>query len=321
MFGPLFRKELLEMARRPRYFVLRAAVAVGAGLMLLALFDGALRMDTGRTAKLAAIGAALFSNWTLWVGFGIAFVTPMATAGVIAAERDGRTLETLLSTRLSGREILLGKVASRVFLCGMLVMATAPVLALGSLLGGFTVEQVAKAGAAFIAMIALVSGFGLYYSVTTAKPHVAVIRTYAALLVVWWLLPKVGVIAFSWLLGLFPAQGMSFAVSLATQGLDAFSLLAPVDRSGGFVIGPAMGPLWLFRTHRLQLLWTRGSGGGLPPSPWWDALAELSGVIIVVAHLVVATLLFLLAERRLRRPFGKLRDPLIVRILHGAYLG
>src|SRR5262249_54855100 len=66
----------------------------------------------------------------------VLLLTPIYAAGAIAEEKERRTLEFLLATDLSGREIVLGKFISRVANLALLVATTLPILGLTQLWGG-----------------------------------------------------------------------------------------------------------------------------------------------------------------------------------------
>jgi ABC-type transport system involved in multi-copper enzyme maturation permease subunit len=192
MFGPLFGKELLEMARRRRYFVVRVLI----GVVLLAGWWAALQGKTPTVefknlASLSSIGEGLFRAWATWSLWGVVILTPMLVCGVIAAEKDGRTFEILLTTLLTNREILVGKAASRLLLLLILIASSVPILAVASLYGGFDVAQVAAAAAVIGGTAVFVVAVSLYYSAITFKPYIALLRTLFFLAILWWLLPAI----------------------------------------------------------------------------------------------------------------------------------
>jgi len=199
MFGPLFGKELLEMARRRRYFIVRVAI----GVVLLAGWYIALQgrsptVSYKNLASLSAVGEGLFRAWASWSLWGVVILTPMLVSGVIAAEKDGRTFEILLTTLLTNREILVGKAVSRLLLLLILLASSVPILAVASLYGGFDVAQVAIAAAVISTTALFVVVVSLYYSSITFKPYIALMRTYFFLAIIWWLLPALSTSLYPW---------------------------------------------------------------------------------------------------------------------------
>jgi ABC-type transport system involved in multi-copper enzyme maturation permease subunit len=199
MFGPLFVKELLEMARRRRYFLVR--VLIGAALLLgwwIGLNDQNWTIHYRSLGNLSTIGESMFRWWAYLSLWGVVILTPLLVGGLIAAEKDGRTFETLLTTLLTNREILIGKAASRLLLLSILIASSVPILAVASLYGGFDVKQVLTAAAVIGSTCLFVVVVALYYSTITYKPYVAMLRTYFFLAVLWWLLPVATVALDMW---------------------------------------------------------------------------------------------------------------------------
>src|SRR5438094_417338 len=75
-------------------------------------------------------------SWEERVTIGFLLATAAYTAGAISEEKEHRTLEYLLATDLRNREIVLGKLASRLANLALLVVAGLPVLSLLQFLGG-----------------------------------------------------------------------------------------------------------------------------------------------------------------------------------------
>ncbi len=67
---------------------------------------------------------------------------PAVAAGLIARERERRTIEYLFTTHLTSAEIVLDKLAAAIAQLTVAVLAGVPVLAIAMLLGGITLEQV-----------------------------------------------------------------------------------------------------------------------------------------------------------------------------------
>src|SRR5262249_51093143 len=114
---------------------------------------------------------------------------PLFVGGLIAAERERGPLELLFTTDLSSREIVLGKVASRVAILWLVVFATAPVLLLMAFLGGVSFQAVLGVLLISLSGVAFICSVGLYYSTVTKRPWIAIVRTFFFFGVWWFLLP------------------------------------------------------------------------------------------------------------------------------------
>ena len=157
--GPVFNFELLTTARRGRFYAVRGAYA----FVLLLIFwiihlDWA--AERGGTLTVKQVG-----DFALVCFFGVALgqmllvltLTPALVAGVIADEKQRKTLHYLLASRLSGPEIVIGKLLARMLHVGVLLAVSVPVLSMLVLLGGIDPMVILLAcGAA--ASISLVSG-------------------------------------------------------------------------------------------------------------------------------------------------------------------
>jgi ABC-type transport system involved in multi-copper enzyme maturation permease subunit len=122
-------------------------------------------------------------------------LTPAFTAGAIADEREQRTLEELLTTDLSGREIVLGKLGARLANLMLLVLAGLPILSLLPLLGGVDPDLVVVSFVAVLLSLASVGAVGVLNSVYCRRSRDAVFATYLEVigyLVVSWCFWAVG---------------------------------------------------------------------------------------------------------------------------------
>ncbi len=136
--GPVFTFELMKTARRSRFYLIRAFYAV---ILVVILY-------TIHAAWASATGGELSSRQVKWFGLsafcGIALgqevlalaLMPALVAGVIADEKQRKTLHYLMASRLSSSEIVLGKLLVRMLYLIVLLGVSLPVLSLLVLLGG-----------------------------------------------------------------------------------------------------------------------------------------------------------------------------------------
>ena len=190
LLGPVFHKELLELSRRRSTYYLR--VIAGLGIFFAFFFFAS---GTGLTSTLssgrrqAAIAANVFENWAWYQFWIVCGVTPLLTCGLIAAEREIGALPLLFTTHLTNGEIVLGKLASRLWTLFLLTFSALPVLVLLGLLGGIDLDRAFKIYVMTLAAAALAAAVGVYLSTTAKRPWVACVQTYALLAVLWAALP------------------------------------------------------------------------------------------------------------------------------------
>ena len=188
LLGPMFTKELLEVARRGRYYVARIALGV-IMLTVMSIIFWDVAPSSYSPSKLSQVGHYLGDGW-MWTQLCVlVLLTPALFGGLIAAEKDKRSLEILFTTDLSNFGILWDKFASRLLLVLLFLLSSLPVVVLLGLLGGIDYGQMFLASCLTVSSVCVVGSTALYYSVVSSKPWVAMLRTYFAWTVIWVLLP------------------------------------------------------------------------------------------------------------------------------------
>ncbi|MCI0377618.1 MAG: ABC transporter permease subunit [Gemmataceae bacterium] len=147
VLGPHFFYDLIRLARRSRTRDIRmlygVALLLGLGLVYwlrfphqtidMLLFDPGRRMsinDAARFAEVFVFTVIVIQNLT------VLLLTPVFVGATIAEEKERRTLELLFTTHLKDREIILGKLFSRILHLGAILLGGLPVLSLAQLWGG-----------------------------------------------------------------------------------------------------------------------------------------------------------------------------------------
>jgi outer membrane protein assembly factor BamB/ABC-type transport system involved in multi-copper enzyme maturation permease subunit len=252
--GPVFAKEMVEMARRKRYYFNR--VFFGA-VLLFTLFmvyiTGSWRYMGGSDDSIQAMAALSESMFIAASSVQYAAVylfVPLFVCGVIASEREEKTLDLLFTTQLRDREIVLGKLLSRLAALVMLILCAMPVMSLIMLLGGIDFGWVWRVMASTLLASIFVGAHAIYFSAITKSPSGALVRTYFWLGVFLLAIPGAGAIIVS-----------SFVRNLRDIDLVAyyFGSLAFLHPLGSFM--PALvGELYDGMTRML--------------SPWWPGAAK-----------------------------------------------
>jgi hypothetical protein len=133
--GPVFEYELIASSRRKATYIGRFVY----GLVLLAMVAQHCLAGWGatRTASEASwLGRRAFVLFVIVQGIAVILLTPALVAGAIAEERQRRSLDDLLTTRLTGGAIVLGKGAARLLHLAMYVAIGLPIMSLMALFGG-----------------------------------------------------------------------------------------------------------------------------------------------------------------------------------------
>jgi ABC-type transport system involved in multi-copper enzyme maturation permease subunit len=146
LVGPLFSFELLRLGRKNWQYLLRC----GYALVLVSVLFGVYldwygwpppsQWFTARLSvphnELARLSETLLTAIVVTQVAAVIVLTPIFVAGFIIDERNRGTLDLLLTTHLSSREILLGKLAARLLAVAWLLLAALPVLAIMQIWGG-----------------------------------------------------------------------------------------------------------------------------------------------------------------------------------------
>ena len=87
-------------------------------------------------------GKSLFEAYAIWQMVMVVLLTPAMVAGVIAEERERKTMPSLLASGLTSGEIVLGKLCARLFHLGCFVALGMPILVLVERFGGVGLKGV-----------------------------------------------------------------------------------------------------------------------------------------------------------------------------------
>ncbi|MDR3635658.1 MAG: ABC transporter permease [Isosphaeraceae bacterium] len=187
--GPVFRFELITTARRPRYFVARTLYGL---FLLFVLWQEYQSWGNVRFVvtfeSMSRFAQATFMAFAWAQGFALIAMIPALLAGVIADEYQRKTLHYLLASRLTSREIVLGKLCARLLYVGVILLMGVPVVSLVALFGGLDPWEVLYVYSGTFSLVLFLSGASLLISVLTTRPRVAVVITYT-LVFIWFFVP------------------------------------------------------------------------------------------------------------------------------------
>jgi ABC-type transport system involved in multi-copper enzyme maturation permease subunit len=199
--GPVFFREVATAPRNWRLYFLRA-VYVGAlfGLVCTAwliLFGSQPVRSLGDLARFGGAVFALISPVQLALALGF---SALLTAAAVAQEKDRRTLDLLLMTRMTNAELVIGKLLASMLSVLVLILAGVPLLMLLAILGGVSHEQVARVTC--VTLTAALAGGSLGSTIALWREKTFQTLAMTALALVLWLLVgeaiAAGVFAESW---------------------------------------------------------------------------------------------------------------------------
>lgn len=112
------------------------------------------------------------------------FIMPALTSGSISGERERQTLELLFTTRMSSKDIVLGKLLSAVEQLMVLVVSSLPIVCLTFVYGSIDVIDLAVLALCFVIVAFFTGGIGILFSALIRKSTFSNVCTYGVLLVI-----------------------------------------------------------------------------------------------------------------------------------------
>jgi len=182
--GPLFRVEMVSVARRRRYFLLRVVYGLFALFLLWSAYSTSYYFRSYYTDRaisiqqLAQLAATFFYSFSWLQTIAILLLGPAMAVGTIATERERRTIEYLFTTDLSNAEIVLGKLTARMCLLGQLLLVGLPILFIFRLLGGIPAQLLVVTFVFAASTALLVTSLSICVSVWSERSRDATVRVY-----------------------------------------------------------------------------------------------------------------------------------------------
>jgi ABC-type transport system involved in multi-copper enzyme maturation permease subunit len=178
--GPVFSFELLTTARRGRFYVMRAAYAVLLLMIFWSIYAGwSATAETELTpSQMSWFAIICFCSVAVAQVVLVLALTPAMVAGVIADERQRKTLHYLLASRLSGPEIVVGKLLARMLHVAVLLSVGFPVLSLLVLLGGIDPWLILVACSAAASTAWFLAALAIWASTIARRVREALFITY-----------------------------------------------------------------------------------------------------------------------------------------------
>jgi ABC-type transport system involved in multi-copper enzyme maturation permease subunit len=238
-------------------------------------------------------GIKLFQTLSIIQLFLIVFVTPATVAGAISGERQHRTWDLLIASRVRTMDIIWGKLVAGIAFNLVLIGASLPIFSLVLLFGGIPPTDWVPPFVVFVVTVLLLGTISLAVSALTARLTVSFMLSMLVALLL--------TVGLSLLTLLLQAPGQLGIVSLGSLPFQTFNqpspltplaqldplvaLLSTLPASSG---GTLLGRLGIVH-HAFGLPWQL---------PWWAAYTLLAGLI---------SLVLLLATTGLVRPAVRFR--------------
>lgn len=185
LFGPVLFYDLVRVARRSRYFIIRGVY----GFFLLGLLGWIWflwymesNMRGFRATEMAEFASSFFYTFMSVQFLVVTILTPAYTASAIADEKERRTLEFILATDLRNREIVLSKLVSRLANIFLLTLVGLPILGFLQFLGGVDPGLVLAGFAATALTVLSLASVSIFFSVMVRRTRDAIALSYMTVL-------------------------------------------------------------------------------------------------------------------------------------------
>ena len=201
LVGPVFTRELLLAPRRTRMYVSRASY----GLALLVLMSTAWLVLTGTqlirdVGDLARFGMTLFQILAPLQLAVVIFFSALLAASAVSQEKDRRTLDLLLLTKLSNTELVLGKLLAALLNVFVLLAVGLPVFMLAALFGGVSFAQIGRVFA--VTVLSVLAGGSLGSTLALWREKTFQALALSMLILMFWLVAwravAMGVLGSNW---------------------------------------------------------------------------------------------------------------------------
>lgn len=238
--GPVLQRELASLPRGWRIYFLRV-VYVGAlfGLVATAWLILFGSQPVRSLADLARFGSAAFALISpVQLALAVAFSALLAVAAV-AQEKDSRTIDLLLMTRLNNYELVVGKLLASMLTILVLLAAAIPLFMILTLLGGISYAQIARVELVTLAAALAAGSLGSTLALWREKTFQSLATT--ALAVVVWCLAGEALAHNSFGATLSGVRSVDWAAAFTPFRALLAAMRPSVDSAPLFASAPALG--------------------------------------------------------------------------------
>jgi len=240
--GPVFTREAVTSPRRASLYIFRAAYATA----LLILLSTAWQVLTGtqvvrNVGDLARFGATAFQLLAPLQLAVALFFSALSAGGAVAQEKDRRTFDLLLLTRLSNAQLVLGRLSASLLSVLGLIVAALPLFVILALLGGVSAAQIGRCFAVALASAIAAGSLGSTLGLWREKTFQTLAMTLLALVL--WLAAGeavgAGILGPSW--SGIPCETVAACISPWRATLEAARPFFGVERTLGPLGGAVEG--------------------------------------------------------------------------------
>lgn len=174
MMNPILRNEMKTEGRQFRFYILLMLYVALLGAPVLLIYYNITkdyRIDAGNFIGMYVLLACMQAIILM-------FVVPALTASCITSERERQTLDILLTTKMSPRSIIWGKLLGAISKVILLIICTMPVYAVVLFLGGIRLSHIVACNAYLMATTFFVASMCIWVSTRVRTSKAANVTAY-----------------------------------------------------------------------------------------------------------------------------------------------
>jgi ABC-type transport system involved in multi-copper enzyme maturation permease subunit len=173
--NPVLGKELRVRMRSKKTPWIITLYLAALGIVIFSIL---MMQEAHENSYYSSNGGVIFVILSIMQYALIILATPGLTAGAISGERERQTLPLLLTTNLSGLQIILGKWLSSLSFIILLVFTSIPLYSMVVLFGGTSPSQFIKIFAVYLITMLAIGAVGLCISTIMKRTGAATVTTY-----------------------------------------------------------------------------------------------------------------------------------------------
>lgn len=215
IMNPIYKRDITVSARS--YKLALVLVIFNAILTLVALLN--MYSMLTQVKQTAQMQYSSFLDLYVFVSVlefvMLVFIMPAITAGSISGERERRTLDMMLTTKMTPAQLVLGKLLSSLSTVMLMIISSLPILAMVFVYGGVTLTDISKLLLCYIAAALFIGSLGICCSALCKKTMISTVISYGFMILV--------------VIGTYGINQLAFYMS----GVHAGSYLAAAGQTAG----------------------------------------------------------------------------------------
>lgn len=181
--NPVLAQELRRRVRGHRAWILLSSyLALTSVVTLLIYLAYAASRSSYSYNSGGEIGKAIFYTVIFTTLVQVCIITPSLAAGSIAGEKENQTFDLLITTPLSSRQIVVGKLFAALAYVVLLIFAVLPLAGLSFLFGGISAIEMGVSLVTVLVTAMLYATVGIFWSTIMRTTLAAVTRAQAVVI-------------------------------------------------------------------------------------------------------------------------------------------